>query len=303
MKRRAFTLVELLVVIAIIGILIALLLPAIQAAREAGRRSSCQNNMKQLGLALLTYANEHNETFPSAGQASPAASWSEWVLAQLEYNGLEKQYHYNVDWSDSSNAPVVQTLVPVFICPSAPQAAKRFQLTGTVNAAPGDYGATTAVKAMFYQLAGLSAPAVLDGGLSISAPTPLSKITDGTAHTFLLVEDAGMPQFWTKAGLQSISDSPTNSTSQGVVAGVVQNSAWADPLSHCPIDGFTADGLNGGTYVINVTNNHELWSFHPGGVDTVFCDGSVHFIAETTDNTIIVALATRAGNENIGYNY
>ncbi len=252
---------------------------------------------------VLANAGDHYEVFPSAGQSSPASSWTARILAHLEYQGLDKQYHYNVDWSNPSNAQVVQTLVPVFICPSAPPASKRFQLTGTVNAAPGDYGAATGVKAKFYQLAGLTAPAILDGGLSPTGPTPLSKIIDGTAHTFLLVEDAGTPQFWTKAGLQSTSDSPSNSSNQAVVNGVVQNSAWADPLSHCPIDGFTADGLNGGTYVINVTNNHELWSFHPGGIDAVFCDGSVHYIPETTDNTIIVALATRAGNEQISYSY
>jgi prepilin-type N-terminal cleavage/methylation domain-containing protein len=303
MTRKAFTLVELLVVIAIIGILIALLLPAINAARESGRRASCQNNMKQLGLALLTNASDHAEVLPSAGQNSPASSWTARILAHLEYQGLDKRYQYNVDWNNVANAQVVQTLIPVFICPSAPAADKRYQTIGSVTGAPGDYAAATGVKQKFYQLAGLTAPAILDGGLSSSGPTPISKITDGTAHTLLLVEDAGTPQFWTKAGLQSISDTPTNSSNQAVVNGVVQNSPWADPLSHCPIDGFTADGLNGGTYVINVTNNHELWGFHPGGIDTVMCDGSVHYVSETTDNTIVVALATRAGNEQIGYNY
>jgi hypothetical protein len=156
---------------------------------------------------------------------------------------------------------------------------------------------------LFYTLAGVPPPANLAGALDVSRFTPYSKITDGTSHTILLGEDAGRPQFWTKAGMQSISDTPSNSANQGVVNGVVANSPWADPMSHCPPDGFTADGLNGGTIVINVTNNHEFFAFHPGGMNCVLCDGGVHFLYETMDNTLVMALVTRAGNENIGYNF
>ncbi len=307
MSKRAFTLVELLVVIAIIGILIALLLPAINAARESGRRSSCQNNMKQLGLGLLTYANSRNDVLPPDGAStSPSTSWSAYILAEIEYSALSKQYNFMVDWSDPRNLAVVQTILPVFICPSAPPAASRFQTQsngGTTNAAPTDYGDTSGVKTWWYTLSGNPQPANLSGAMDNQLFTPLAKITDGTAHTILLAEDAGMPQWWTKAGLQSGDDTPSQSSNQAVTAGVVPNSAWADPSSHCPVDGFTADGMNGGTIVMNVTNNHELWSFHPAGDNTVFCDGSVHYIAEVTDASIIVALVTRAGNEQISYSF
>ncbi len=307
MVRRAFTLVELLVVIAIIGILIALLLPAINAARESGRRSSCQNNMKQLGLGLLTYANSRNDVLPPDGAStSPSTSWSAYILAEIEYSALSKQYNFLVDWSDPRNLPVVQTILPVFICPSAPPAANRFQSQsdgGTTNAAPTDYGDTTGVNTWWYTLSGNNPPASHSGAMDPQLFTPLSKITDGLSHTILLGEDAGMPQWWTKAGLQAGDDTPSQSTNQAVTAGVVPNSAWADPKSRCPVDGFTADGMNGGTIVMNVTNSHELWSFHSGGINTVFCDGSVHFIAETTDALIVVALVTKAGNEQITLNY
>ena len=302
MPRRAFTLVELLVVIAIIGILVALLLPAINSARESGRRTECQNNLKQLGLALLNYAGSHNDTFPPAG-TSTSSSWTAYALAEIEYGGLVKQYDFTVAWNNPKNQPVAETLLPTLICPSAPPAANRFQMIGAVRAAPGDYGATYKISSWWYTLANVAPPANTAGGMTDSSPTPLSKISDGASHTFLLAEDAGRPQFWTKAGPLGISDTPSQSGNQAVVNGMVANSGWADPMSYCPIDGFTADGLNGGTYVVNVTNNHEFWSFHPGGVDTVFCDGGVHFIAETTENTIVVALSTRAGNEQIGYNY
>lgn len=131
---------------------------------------------------------------------------------------------------------------------------------------------------------------------------PFAEITDGTSHTFLLGEDAGRPQFWTKAGLQSGDDYPNNNNSP-VIAGVTKGSAWADPASECPVNGFTGDGMQGGPYVLNVTNNSELFAFHPGGINTVFCDGSVHYLAETVDGPIVCALVTRAGGEKIGYNF
>ncbi len=239
---------------------------------------------------------------PAAG-TSTTPTWTAYTLAEIEYAAAGKQYDFSAAWNDPKNQAVAQTLLPVFICPSAPPTANRFQLVGSVNAAPGDYPATEGVSSWWYTLANVTPPADLNGALNGSSPTPFFKIVDGLSHTFLLGEDAGRPQWWTKAGLQSGSDTPANSTNQAVTSGVVANSGWADPLSHCPVDGFTADGMNGGTVVINATNNHELWSFHPGGVNTAFGDGSVHFIAETTDSTIVVALVTRAGNEQIAYNY
>jgi prepilin-type N-terminal cleavage/methylation domain-containing protein len=303
-KRGAFTLVELLVVIAIIGILIALLLPAINAAREAGRRASCQNNLKQLGLALLNYANSHNDVFPPDGQTTtPLTCWSAYTLAEVEYAGLGKQYNFSVPWNDPKNKTIVETPLPVFVCPSAPPASNRYQVVGAVNAPPGDYGSTPTAAPLFYTLANVPPPASTAGALDVKLFTPFAKITDGTSHTILLGEDAGRPQFWTKAGMQSISDTPSNSNNQAVVNGVVANSPWADPASHCPPDGFTADGLNGGTFVINVTNNHEFFAFHPGGMNCVLCDGGVHFLYESMDNTLVMALVTRAGGEKVGYNY
>jgi prepilin-type processing-associated H-X9-DG protein len=126
--------------------------------------------------------------------------------------------------------------------------------------------------------------------------TPLPQITDGLSNTILIVEDAGRPQFWTRAGQLMISDDPQNGNAS-VTDGLVSGWGWADPSSDCPIHGFSADGLAGGPYVINVTNNNELWSFHVGGVNTAFCDGSMHFLADGTNNQIVVALVTRAGND------
>jgi prepilin-type N-terminal cleavage/methylation domain-containing protein/prepilin-type processing-associated H-X9-DG protein len=303
MHKRAFTLVELLVVIAIIGILIALILPAINAAREAGRRASCQNNMKQFGLALVNYAESHGDAFPVCGPgASPPRCWGAYTLAEIEYGGLAKQYDFTQSWTSAKNKLIVETIMPVFICPTAPAPEGRRTAAGSVNAAPGDYAAPSSITAQYYAREGIPAPANNAGALSGKQATPLRTITDGLSHTILLCEDAGRPQFWTKAG-RLTGDYRSNNGNPAVSQGFVTGAAWADPAADCPIHGFSPDGLQAGNGVMNCTNNNEPWSFHSGGVNNVFCDGSVHFLAETMDVSLVCALVTRAGAERVGYNF
>jgi prepilin-type N-terminal cleavage/methylation domain-containing protein len=130
MKPRAFTLVELLVVIAIIGILVSLLLPAIQAARESARRMQCGNNLKQLGLAMHNYADIYGSAFPQgrisklpwppAVPAGPHYGWGISLLPHLEQNALYENFDQNANFYDPVNQPVVKTPFAVFQCPSTP---------------------------------------------------------------------------------------------------------------------------------------------------------------------------------------
>ena len=126
MKRTAFTLVELLVVIAIIGILIALLLPAINAAREAGRRAQCQNNLKQLAPATVSYNEEYNVfppccTWVNNDPSNPAGGRDNWVIMILPYtenSSLYKEFNHQKPISDPSNAIARATKIPTMLCPS-----------------------------------------------------------------------------------------------------------------------------------------------------------------------------------------
>ena len=117
--RRGFTLIELLVVIAIIGALIALLLPAVQAAREAGRRVHCINNLKQLGIAMHHFHDAHG-TFARGAWNSPQQTWTFYILPYLEEGPLFHAVNVNAPYYDARNTTVTQATIGVFHCPSDP---------------------------------------------------------------------------------------------------------------------------------------------------------------------------------------
>ncbi len=121
--RQGFTLVELLVVIAIIGILVGLLLPAVQAAREAARRMSCSNNMKQLGLALHNYESAHKKWPPSRiSLTSPTIfqqSWASMILPYIEQVNMHNNYRFGTPWYAAANDAMTTTRIPTMLCPSA----------------------------------------------------------------------------------------------------------------------------------------------------------------------------------------
>ena len=181
--RFAFTLVELLVVIAIIGILIGMLLPAVQAVREAARRAQCQNNLKQLALAA------HN--FESANMAFPPgvvddddnlqdALHTGWVflLPYFEQNNVADQYDMTDSWSSPTNLPMAQLSIATLNCPSNPSS---FEQTGDIEGTKCDYAFSKGPTAALFA----DSP---EGMFGINRKVKMGAVTDGTSNTFLLGE-------------------------------------------------------------------------------------------------------------------
>ena len=304
-RFRGFTLIELLVVIAIIGILIGLLLPAVQSAREAARRLTCTNNLKQIGLAVHNFESENGVLPPRCRTSVPYRGWGPIILPYLEEKSLANQYKFNLNFWDLGNAAAVSTPVAVFSCPSAPSGRKVKIITdddapvpgivtGSIGA-EGDYFAPNSVDAFWlppaqYALASdeLEAPA-----LAVDRGRRISEITDGTAYTLLISELAGRPDHWIMGVRQS-----DNST--------LRFPYWWGPwasYNSCVYKTWSDDGQTpGGFCTINCNNSWGIYAFHPSGANALLCDGSVHFLAVGLDRDVFAALVTRAGGEVIDGN-
>lgn len=282
--RKAFTLVELLVVIAIIGILMALILPAVQWARESARRTSCQNNLRQWGLAFHDYENARQYLPAGYRLQSPKGSFVSDLLAYIERSDL----HYDLtrDWDDPVNRAAIQTQLAMQLCPSAPRGRIAVDFPA-LQAAVGDYTNTHGVNSGYCTLNGWPFYEPPDrNGVLVDVPTKSTFIRDGLSQTFLLVEDAGRPQLWRMGQ---------------VVSGNSTNAAWADPDFELALDGsdrtLVGGGQKMGNCVINCTNDNEAYSFHRGGAYVLMADGSVHFISEMIHIKTFAALTTRAAKD------
>jgi prepilin-type N-terminal cleavage/methylation domain-containing protein len=297
-RHSAFTLVELLVVIAIIGILLALLVPAVQAAREAARRASCQNNLRQLGLALHTYHDTYG-TLPPRRIVQPPHSWLTLILPHIEQGPLHSAYRFNVPWNDPLNQPMIATSLKVLLCPSAPGGVRRIdQVSPTISAAVTDYAAATAMVVIAYNANGLTPPGDLRGILAGNIGTRLAEITDGTTNTVMVIEDSGRPNYWVRGPRPGPTTSIVGCGNANVSGGRVTGSGWADPASDLPVHSFAIDGLTcPGPCVINCTNNNEPFSFHPGGLLAIYGDGSVRFLSASLGVRELGPQITRAGGE------
>lgn len=293
-RKSAFTLVEMLVVIAIIGMLMALLLPAVQAARESGRRADCQNNLKQIGLAFHNYADT-NKGFPALTTTSPAHGWAVDILAFLEQEPIRKAYRFAESYCSTSNLPVIATAIRVFQCPSSPAVNRTAMVydSGTGLAMAGTGGATD------YFAHGAISSEDLAGGLTRKPALmpdkvqPIQGILDGTSQTILIDEVAMRPTYYVN-GYKQTTPASVALPSAAIWAGFAATGLYM----------FNADGTASVTPLtaacgVNCNNDAGVYAFHPGGANALFCDGSVHYLSKSTAASVVIALATRDGNEII----
>jgi prepilin-type processing-associated H-X9-DG protein len=289
------------VVIAIIGILIALLLPAVQAAREAARRAACMNNLKQVGLALHHY-HDVNRIFPPSTITSPRRhTWVPFTMRYLEQENLYDEYRLDVSWDHTANQPAINTQLQVLHCPSSPGGGRRIDsVRSGITAATSDYAPVTFVSGLLVQVGLVPPTPDRSGVMKRGVSARMAEILDGTSNTLVVAEDGGRPEHWTGRGRGPQNTNPSHGNLP-VVNGRVYGAGWADTSCQIPLHGFNHDGIDGpGPCPINCTNNNEAFSFHPGGVQAVFADGSVQFLSETIGIATYAALITRAGNETVG---
>lgn len=301
-----FTLAEMLVVIAIIGILVALLLPAVQAAREAARRTSCSNNVKQIGLAMQNFHGTFNHLPPGAITAGGPArakqklavpsgvdhGWVVWLLPYLEQQALHDQYRRDLDWRHTANATARRIPIKTLQCPSAPHGNRIDSFSasgfGTVSGACADYGVDNHINPglFFLNLIDIDSKHAPEGVMLVDELQAFADVTDGLSHTMWVCEDAGRPNVYR--------------TGKKFISGRVSGGMWADRDGEFITHGFDPAGTaSPGPCAINCTNDNEIYSFHSGGAMCMFGDGSVKFVSQNVSIRVVGRVLTRSGGENI----
>lgn len=312
-RSHGFTLVELLVVIAIIGVLIALLLPAVQQAREAARRMQCTNHLKQLGLAFHNYHDTFGKfTCGARGMDDWAlkngSNWRTAILPMLEQGNIYDQLDFSGSFAGNSyvgNEVLKELVVDGFLCPSSPLPAidtsvgnntwgmchHYVGLQGAAPTVPGNAGG--------YQDCnhGWSCN---NGLLSPNEYRSFRDATDGSSNTLLIAEQSGLTNKLNRTA--NYYGGWHGARNYGYVgnATVGCSDLWQSGTT-CVRFAINSDIIQTGATDTTYRNNTILNSFHPGGINALCLDGSVHFIPETIDFDMLKRLAVRHDGQSVSF--
>jgi prepilin-type processing-associated H-X9-DG protein/prepilin-type N-terminal cleavage/methylation domain-containing protein len=294
---RAFTLIELLVTFSVIAVLTGLLLPAVQKVREAASRAKCQNNLKQIGIACHNFHGLH-DGFPPGRVIGPFAPFNvpinvehgsfPFFLPHIEQGALARMYRYEVSWFHPDNQPAVTTQLKVSQCPSAEP--DRMVIGGRGlgyggKAACADYAPIRVVDLSLVNSGLVDKVAIYQGSMCTNFMGNIYRsIPDGLSSSILFGEVSGRPDLYVAGRKVPGSDE-------------VSGGAWASLDNGLVVKGFSFDGATSpGRCAINC-NNHDVYSFHPGGANILFADGHVKFVSANIDIREFVKMVTRTGGE------
>jgi prepilin-type N-terminal cleavage/methylation domain-containing protein/prepilin-type processing-associated H-X9-DG protein len=293
--RKAFTLVEVLVVISIIGVLLALLLPAVQTAREASRRMQCQNNLKQIGLALLNYQSNH-KVFPpgyvsqvdkDGNDTGPGWGWAALILPHMEEAGVFNRIQLDLPIEDTSNKAARISEIPGYYCPT-----ESYRRIWTAKRANGSEICEVA-ESNYVGVFGTTEPGVDgDGLLFRNSKVAIRDIIDGTSKTLAVGERTHQLGHATWVG--SVTNATLDPGDDNPQAQGVAEQGAGMTLGH------VGEGVGPGAVGEDV---NQFYSLHGSGTNFSFADGHVNFLRTDMDYATYVALATRAGGETISGSY
>jgi prepilin-type N-terminal cleavage/methylation domain-containing protein/prepilin-type processing-associated H-X9-DG protein len=326
-RNRAFTLIELLVVIAIIAILIALLLPAVQQAREAARRSSCKNNMKQIGLALHNYHDIHKIFPPGAlytGGLLGAGgnngndrcgefkgSWMVRILPQIDQQPLYNQFDHNIAMNNTVNLDAASVTVPPYVCPSDVGASNGIRYThcgtgnlgGMARCSYAGNGGRERSGGDLYGTAWIFLPPDRRGFMGNSGAAKIAQIIDGTSNTVAVWEAAAGDGQDDARGVWALGRGGVAMTGGcdgvgdcgGINDGIIHKDWNPDDVHQC---------LNRDNQLLACWNGGDGQngpkSYHSGGCHALLADGSVRFVSENIAVNIHRSINSIAGGEVFG---